>query len=320
MRKCGFTLIELLVVIAIIGILAAILLPALARAREAARRSTCQGNIKQFGIVFKMYASEQRGMYPRSAPYGSYRSDTRSSPLFNAPAASAIYPEYLTDVEVARCPSDPGGDPGWVPNIPVLPDDGGNFTSWQEEALDAGDLVSHAYFRSAELARSYRYQQYVAINVSEYIGAWGAKTIGPILGTATIRNVGEVRIKDYTGNLSVTDGDWPPWMPPQELAKGAGGGDTVYCLREGIERFFVTDINNAGASALGQSMIAVVWDAYGNTLAGENNSGTMVFNHVPGGSNVLYMDGHVDWVRYPSKYPILAEIITLEGHHHDGIE
>jgi prepilin-type processing-associated H-X9-DG protein len=107
-------------------------------------------------------------------------------------------------------------------------------------------------------------------------------------------------------------------MPPQSVANGTAGADAVYRLREGIERFLITDINNPAASSKGQSEIPVMWDVFGNNQPGENNSGTMVFNHIPGGSNVLYMDGHVDYIRYPGKFPVLADIAALEGHHLDG--
>jgi prepilin-type processing-associated H-X9-DG protein len=80
--------------------------------------------------------------------------------------------------------------------------------------------------------------------------------------------------------------------------------------KEGIERFFITDINNPAGAAQAQSTIFIMWDAFGSGIVPDNSSLTEAqvgniqqFNHVPGGCNVLYMDGHVEFVRWGSGPP-----------------
>lgn len=103
-QKRGFTLIELLVVIAIIAILAAILFPVFARAREKARQTACLSNIKQIGLATMMYCQDYDGVW---CPNWADRSDggTGWQPYLAAMAPQAQLMPYVKNVQVFVCPS-----------------------------------------------------------------------------------------------------------------------------------------------------------------------------------------------------------------------
>jgi prepilin-type N-terminal cleavage/methylation domain-containing protein/prepilin-type processing-associated H-X9-DG protein len=121
LRKSGFTLIELLVVIAIIAILAAILFPVFAKARETARSASCKSNLKQIGMGWMMYCQD----YDERTPL-NWWSDTPCSPATTGGAGRGAQPimfrriqPYLKNEQVLICPSDGAptrGDDGVDPD------------------------------------------------------------------------------------------------------------------------------------------------------------------------------------------------------------
>ncbi len=100
MRKTGFTLIELLVVIAIIAILAAILFPVFARAREKARQASCQSNMKELALAFQMYIQDYDGAFPH------VYDDTHGYRII---WADQIEP-YVKNRQIFACPSSSAMD------------------------------------------------------------------------------------------------------------------------------------------------------------------------------------------------------------------
>jgi prepilin-type N-terminal cleavage/methylation domain-containing protein/prepilin-type processing-associated H-X9-DG protein len=99
--RSGFTLIELLVVIAIIAILAAILFPVFARARENARRASCQSNLKQLALGVLQYVQDYDEKFPQRR-YGTPAS---------ANGWAAVLQPYLKSEQILQCPSESNGPP-----------------------------------------------------------------------------------------------------------------------------------------------------------------------------------------------------------------
>jgi prepilin-type processing-associated H-X9-DG protein len=228
------------------------------------------------------------------------------------PDGPSLYPEYWTDPAIAVCPSD---------SLTLLTD----ASDYSERIAKAAGLApteqnASLCFRAlSSTLPSYTYVPYLTETSGQLLDVMGsiffAKLVAQVsLSSSTVEPFGCPNTVWYTQSGGV----------PGPVVKGdvnhAGFGlpltsayvdddgtalPTPYKhLREGIERFVITDINNPAGSAKAQSQIPFMWD----TWSGRNNFFGMNiiegYNHVPGGSNVLYMDGHAVFVKYGSEFPV----------------
>ena len=276
----GFSLTELLVVIGIVSMLAALLMPALGRAQESARRASCQNNLKSWGQIFQMYSAEtpQGRLPPMEFDFFSY-SEARFA---LAPKLASVYPEYVATFAPFSCPSSSHHLEGRKEsNLLLYPEHSDLSYLYFGYVLDKADAKSP----QRPLSDIVGVIPFLPQDAVEY-----ARTrIGPAQFLNLARALVLRLIIDcifgqtsdlYTCGCSVIDSNQTVGLY-QGVPLGNSKGTVVHRLSWDSGRYM-----DGGASRLW-----VMLDSFSTSAAR--------MNHVPAGCNVLFLDGHVEFVRYP---------------------
>ena len=208
---------------------------------------------------------------------------------------AVVYPEYLTDLTVVWCPSAHH-------ESPIARYDQGKRASGSYLGNNNGIIDPEELLKSPFNYTGWLFMDALNFLGFEKVGVPGSGVGGRYEGSDYDGTpLGELAAANVDSNGAASDEDYSV-VNPALAGTQADGGNTLYRLREGIERFLITDINNPAASATAQSDIPVMWDHLTPQIKGSC--------HVPAGMNVLYLDGHVKFEKYPSEIPWM---VTIDG-------
>ena len=267
-NSAGFTLIELLVVIAIIALLAAILFPAFARARENARRATCQSNMKQLGLGLIQYCQD----YDEQYPIGIARVYTDSETINSGVGWGwRIYP-YVKTTQIYACPDDttvpyPGGDNEKVSSYALNQ----GLCRPSNDAYGAG--IGRAVASLNASAKTVMLCEVANVG-ADMDGQFSAAYYFPSVGNGEYLGVGEFN------TLDATTFGWPGAL--SVLDYNAGGNFGWYATG------FMGGRGGTVAANPGETAA---------TMYPSDNMGEFQYSYGRhmNGSNFLMTDGHVKW-------------------------
>jgi prepilin-type N-terminal cleavage/methylation domain-containing protein/prepilin-type processing-associated H-X9-DG protein len=299
----GFTLVELLVVITIIGILIALLLPAVQVAREAARRMQCTNNLKQIGLALHSYASVYHEMFPMGGRHGPTTSSvsfglhayllpylelnslySQIEPLIKA--NDSPYKNYLTNL-------------AWKQPVSCF-----TCPSWPYPVVTISDLGANQWYNSSGGAVG---------AITTYNGVAGAwPDVQPYTETAAYGNVPKNGMfgVDFIRHMSEVSDGLSNTLAVGEMAtiKWRGYKETPGCVRPWIP-------GDMGYYAIYSIKVVV----YGINTTSDNTASSGAFNHTPfssfhsGGANFLVGDGSVTFLSDNIQLLTYQALATVAG-------